>query len=86
MRVLGRTVPSFRIALTGEVAEWKEYRNYLGKKEKRALDEMFALVGSYISACSNAVVPIRIHVVIVTILFHHYLELLEITRELAEGG
>jgi hypothetical protein len=79
---LGRTVPSFRIALAEEESEWKEYRRYLGKKEKKAFDEMFAIVRLYISACSNAVNPIRIHVIIVTILFHHFLDLMDIAEEL----
>jgi len=35
-------VPSFRLALAQEEAEWKEYRRYLGKKERKAFDEMFA--------------------------------------------
>jgi hypothetical protein len=79
---LGRTVPSFRIALAEEEAEWKEYRRYLGKRERKAFDEMFAIVRLYISACSNAVNPIRIHVIIATILFHHFLDLMDIAEEL----
>ena len=80
---MGRTVPSFRIALAEEEAEWKkEYRRYLGKRERKAFDEMFAIVRLYISACSNAVNPIRIHVIIVTILFHHFLDLIDIAEEL----
>jgi hypothetical protein len=80
---LGRTVPSFRIALAEEESEWKkEYRRYLGKRERKAFDEMFAIVRLYISACSNAVNPIRIHVIIVTILFHHFLDLMDIAEDL----
>ena len=79
---MGRTVPSFRIALAEEEAEWKEYRRYLGKRERKAFDEMFAIVRLYISACSNAVNPIRIHVIIATILFHHFLDLMDIAEEL----
>lgn len=79
---LGRTVPSFRIALAQEEAEWREYRSYLGKKERKAFDEMFAIVRLYISACSNAVKPIRIHVIVATILFHHFLDLIDIAEGL----
>ena len=80
---MGRTVPSFRIALAEEESEWKkEYRRYLGKRERKAFDEMFAIVRLYISACSNAINPIRIHVIIVTILFHHFLDLIDIAEKL----
>lgn len=80
--IVGRTVPSFRIALAQEEGEWKEYRQHLGKKQRRAFDEMFSIVRLYISSCSNTVVPVRIHVIVVTILFHHYLDLFQIMKEL----
>ena len=79
---MGRTISSFRIALAEEEAEWKDYRRYLGKRERKAFDEMFTMVRLYISACSNAVNPVRIHVIITTILFHHFLDLLDIAEDL----
>ena len=36
----GRTVPSFRIVLAEEKAEWKTFRNPLDKKERKEFDEM----------------------------------------------
>jgi len=75
-------VPSFRLALAQEEAEWKEYRRYLGKKERKAFDEMFAAVRLYISACSSAIKPVRIYVIVATILFHHFLELIDLAQEL----
>ncbi len=51
--VLGRAIPSFRIALAEEESEWrKEYRKYPGRREREAFDEKFAIVRLYISACS----------------------------------
>ena len=32
---MGRTVPSFRIVLAEEKAEWKPFRNALDKSERR---------------------------------------------------
>jgi hypothetical protein len=64
---MGRTISSFRLALAEEESEWrKEYLQYLGKSERKAFDDMFAIVRLYISACSNAVNPIRIRIIIVT--------------------
>ena len=84
---MGRTISSFRLALAEEESEWrKEYRQYLGKRERKAFDEMFAIVRLYISACSNAVNPIRIRIIIVTILFHHFLDLMDIAEGLGLSG
>ena len=38
---MGRTVPSFRIALAMEKEEWKPFRNALDKSDRRKFDEMF---------------------------------------------
>ncbi|HET9805536.1 MAG TPA: hypothetical protein VFP49_01375 [Nitrososphaeraceae archaeon] len=39
---MGRTIPSFRIALVLEEKEWKSYKRYLNKKDdKKAFDECF---------------------------------------------
>jgi hypothetical protein len=72
---MGRTIPSFRLALADEEKEWSDYRKHLTMKERRAFDEMFAIVRLYISACSCAAKPVRIYVIVTSILLHHYLEL-----------
>jgi hypothetical protein len=48
---MGRTIPSFRIALAMEKKEWKPFRNALDKKERKEFDEMFDIPKVYISAC-----------------------------------
>src|SRR5919199_6089769 len=52
--LLGRTVPSFRIALEMEKQEWKPFRNALDKSQRRSFDEMWDIPKLYISACSNS--------------------------------
>lgn len=79
---MGRTIPSFRLALADEESEWSDYRKHLTKKERKAFDEMFAIVRLYISACSNAAKPERIYLVVSSILFHHYLDLNDIETSL----
>ncbi len=50
---MGRTIPSFRIALAMEEAEWKPFRNALDKSDKRKFDEMmFDIPRLYVSAWS----------------------------------
>jgi hypothetical protein len=79
---VGRTIPSFRLALAEEESEWKDYRDYLNKREKKAFDEMFAIPRMYISACSGAVKPVRIYPILISILLHHYLDLGTIAKQL----
>jgi hypothetical protein len=79
---VGRTVPSFRLALAEEVSEWKEYRQHLDKSERADFDNMFAISRLYLSACSGAVKLVRVCPVFMSIAFHHYKELLQMADEL----
>ena len=71
---MDRTIPSFRIAAVLEEKEkWKLYRKYLrNKNEKKSFTHMFSIAKLYNSACSNAVNPIRIHPIMMSIILHHY--------------
>ena len=51
---MGRTIPSFRIALEMEREEWKPFRNALDKKDRKKFDEMWDIPRWYVSACSNS--------------------------------
>jgi hypothetical protein len=72
-----RTIPSFRIALGMEKEEWKPFRNALDKKDRKKFDDMFDIPKSYISACSYSVQYVRLHPILMSILFHHYKQLTE---------
>lgn len=74
---MGRTVPAFRIVIAQEKAEWKPFRNALDKKERREFDEMWDIPRLYVSACSNSVQLVALQPIIISILFHHYKELLQ---------
>jgi hypothetical protein len=79
---MGRTVPSFRLALAEEESEWKEYRQHLDRSERIDFDNMFAIPRLYLSACSGAVKLVRVCPVFMSIAFHHYKELLQMAEEL----
>ena len=80
---MGRTIPSFRIATVMEEEEWKLFRKYLrNKNEKKLFTHMFLIANLYNSACSNAVNPIRIHPIMMSIIFHRYKMLKERTSSL----
>ena len=69
---MGRTIPSFRLAASVEKEEWKEFRNCLGRSDRKLFDRMFSIERLYNSACSYAASPIRIQPIFMSIIFHHY--------------
>ena len=78
---MGRTIPSFRIALAMEKEEWKLFRNALDKSDRKKFDEMWDLPKWYISACSNSVQYVRLHPILMSILLYHYKQLTECVSE-----
>jgi hypothetical protein len=81
---MGRTVPSFRIALGMEKEDWKPFRNALDKKEKKDYDEMWDIPRLYVSACSNSVQLVPLQPIMISILFHHYKELKECINQVEQ--
>jgi hypothetical protein len=70
---MGRTIPSFRIAAVLEEKIWKQYRKFLNNKnDRKVFDNMFSTAMLYSSACSYSIIPIRIHPIMMSIVFHHY--------------
>jgi hypothetical protein len=85
---MGRTIPSFRMALAMEKEEWKPFRNALSQSERKMFDEMWDIPKLYVSACSNSVQLVPLHPIFISILFHYYKELKECisaVKELEEG-
>jgi len=68
---MGRTVPSFRIALEQEIASWSGYRRSLGIMHRDILDQMFNTARTYCSASSNAVRPVRFEGMFMAMMFDH---------------
>ncbi|MDX1441264.1 MAG: hypothetical protein R3237_02250, partial [Nitrosopumilaceae archaeon] len=73
---MGRTVPSFRIALYQEEKKWRKFRATLDKKDKAIFDDMFATARLYISACMMSCRPIRLEAIFMSIIFHHFKQIL----------
>src|SRR5215212_3269632 len=81
---MGTTLPSFRNVLEMEKAEWKPFRNALNKSEIKDFDDMFDIPRLYLSAYSNSAQLVPLHPIIMSILFHHYKELLQCKSEVDE--
>jgi hypothetical protein len=79
---MGRTIPSFRNPRDMEKAEWKPFRNAFHKSERKEFDNMFDIPRLYLTACSNSAQLVPLHPIIISILFHHYKELIQLISEL----
>jgi hypothetical protein len=77
---MGRTIPSFRISSIIEVRKWKPFRNLLDKTDKKMFDDMFSLARLYNSASYQCVRPIRIQAILMSIIFHHYKKLFQLSK------
>ena len=74
---MGRTILSFRIAAVLEGKTWKQYRKFLNNKnDRKVFDNMFSTAMLYNSTCSYSIIPIRIHPIMMSIVFHHYNKIL----------
>jgi hypothetical protein len=56
----------------------------LDKSERKQFDEMWDIPKLYVSACSNSAQLVPLHPIFISILFHHYKELLEIRSEIED--
>jgi hypothetical protein len=81
---MGRTIPSFRLALDLEEQDWKPFRNALDKSDRKKFDAMLDIPRLYTSACSYAVQPVRLYPILMSILLYHYKELTECVKQVEE--
>lgn len=82
---MGRTIPSFRIALSQEERRWKNFRSKLPKQDKKEFDYMFSTAKLYISSGMMTHKPIVIHPLLMSVIFHHYKQLSQILQKNGEN-
>jgi hypothetical protein len=78
---MGRTIPSFRVALEEEIATWRQYRKTLKGGSRGQLDRIFAAARRNCSASSNAVRPSRFDAMLMAVVFDHERRTETIARE-----
>ena len=82
--VVGRTVPSFRLAADIELTKWKQFRSYLDKKDRKMFDQMYDCVKLYNTASMKACRRVVIHLVLMSIIFEHYKQLTKLMDQKKE--
>ena len=66
------------------VVQWKDYRKHLDKSERKEFDDMWDIPRLYITACSNSVQLVPLQPIFISILFHHYKELMELKAQVEQ--
>ena len=65
---MGKTIPSYRMALEDEIAKWSGFREALHSgEEKEAFDELMDTCRAYAMAGSNATNPIILEPMLMSI-------------------
>lgn len=84
MESMGRTIPSFRIALEGEISSWKDFGRSLGGGSRKGLDRMFDQARSNCMAAGNAIRPVVFEGIFMAMAFSHEKRLTNIERAIEE--
>jgi hypothetical protein len=79
---MGRTIPSYRMALDIEIAKWKLFRDALRKPERDIFENMLLRSKLYASAGGMAVRPVVLEAMFMSILLDHHKRLLELAAEI----
>jgi hypothetical protein len=80
--IMGRTIPSFRMAIDIEIAKWKPFRDALRKPDCDIFENMLLRSKLYASAGGMAVRPVVLEAMYMSILLDHHKRLLELVAEI----
>jgi hypothetical protein len=80
IEIMGRTVPSYRIAAEWERRKWKILSDQLDKSERKTFDEMMSISRLYNVAGVGSCKPVLLHPIVMSIIFDHYKQLKKIQK------
>ena len=80
---MGKTVPSYRIALENEIKRWDGFSKALRNDDREAFEQMMNACRNYASAASNATRPVLLEAMFMSILLAQQKALMEIKRDIA---
>ena len=79
---MGKTVPSYRMALDEEIGKWKGFTRALRSEESETFETLIDACRSYASAAGNATRPILFEPMMMSILLYQQLSLQRLQKEL----
>ena len=81
---MGRTIPSFRIALEQEISSWRHYKKTLSRGSKKVLEQVFNSARNQTSSSSLAARPVRFEGLFMGIIHSHEKRLFKIRNEMEQ--
>ena len=83
---VGKTVPSYRMALEFEISRWKNFRNALSSDtEKEAFDVLMDMCRNNAMAAGNACNPVLFEPMAMSILLAQQMEIVRLEYKLNEA-
>jgi hypothetical protein len=82
LRFMGKTVPSYRIALEDEIHRWDGFAWALRRSDREAFDELMDMCRRYASESSNATNPIVFEPMIMSILLAQQMKIRQLEYKL----
>jgi hypothetical protein len=79
---MGKTVPSYRIALEEEIHRWRGFAKALRIDDKEAFETLMDACRSYASAGSNATQPVLFEPMVMSILLYQQKKIDRLEKEL----
>lgn len=83
---MGKTVPSYRIALDEEIGRWKGFIQALRSEDREAFEQLMDACRSYASAGSNATRPVIFEPMAMSILLSQQRRLIKLEKTLDAIG
>jgi len=82
---MGRTIPSFRMALEFEIENWKDFRRALQTQEQRkAFDELMDMCRNNAMAAGCACNPIVFEPMVMSILLGQQLKIMDLEQKICD--
>ena len=80
---MGKTVPTYRMAIESEIANWKAFRDALAsEEEKQAFDTIMDLCRIQAMAASNACKPILFEPMVMSVLLGQQKQIKTLQRKI----
>jgi hypothetical protein len=79
---MGKTVPSYRIALDEEIGRWEGFTQALRSEDREAFEQLMDACRSYASASSNATRPVIFEPMAMSIMLSQQKRLIKLEKTL----
>ena len=79
---MGRTVPSYRLALEEEIGKWKGFAEALRSEDREAFQRLMDACRNYASAGSNSTRPVLFEPMAISIMLNQEKKILKLQKDL----